>query len=150
MYSCSLKYLEETNAKKTYDFSIDVMSDQWDEKQALQSILIHPDEQIGDVLLDQSIFAGVGNIIRNEILFMSHIHPERKAKDIPRPQLRKLIKLTRDFSFQFYGWRKQFVLRKNLVIYRKGVCPACEAKVTRRHTGKRNRWSFYCERCQPS
>jgi endonuclease VIII len=150
MYSCSLKYLEEKNAKKTYDFSVDVLSDAWDEKQAMQTVLDHPKEQIGDVLLDQAIFAGVGNIIRNEILFMEGIHPEQCVQDIPKPKLKKLIQLARSFSFQFYEWRKQFVLRKNLVLYGRGVCPTCGTKVTRKHTGKRNRRSFYCERCQPA
>jgi endonuclease-8 len=148
MYSCSLKYLDEKNAKKTYDFSVDVMSDEWDGKKALKRVKEFPNEQIADVLLDQSIFAGVGNIIKNEILFMARVHPESKIADVPLPKLRKLVKLARDFSFQFYEWRKKFVLRKNLVIYRKPVCPVCGGKVTRRKTGKRERWSFYCEHCQ--
>ena len=33
-----------------------------------------PDEQIGDVLLEQSIFGGVGNIMKNEILSLARIN----------------------------------------------------------------------------
>ncbi len=149
MYSCSLKFLDTAAAKKTYDFSIDVMSDTWDEKQALKNTLAHPDKQISDVLLDQEIFAGVGNIIRNEILFMAHVHPEEKVRNVPSRKLKKLIQLARTFSFQFYEWRKRFVLRKNLILYGRSICPVCAGKVTRKQTGKRNRRSFYCERCQP-
>lgn len=148
MYSCSLKYLEEKDAKLTYDFSVNVMSKQWDELQAMKKTLTFPDEQIGDVLLDQEIFAGVGNIIKNEILFMARVNPERKIKDIPKPKLKKLISLTRSFSFQFYEWRKKFVLRKHLLMYRKSACPHCGGKVIRASTGKRKRWSFYCPLCQ--
>ena len=148
MYSCSLKYVEEKHAKNTYDFTVDVMADEWDAKQALRKVLTCPNEQIADVLLDQTIFSGVGNIIKNEILFMARVHPETLVADVSPTKLKKLVQLARDFSFQFYEWRKEFVLRKNLIIYRKSVCPVCGGKITRRQTGKRKRWSFYCESCQ--
>lgn len=148
MYSCSLKYLELSNAKASYDFCVDVMSEEWDSKRALKTVLSFPDEQIADVLLNQEIFAGVGNIIKNEILFMARIHPEASVSSIKTAKIKKLIKLAQTFSFQFYAWRKQFVLRKNLIIYQKSVCPSCAGKVVRRLTGKRRRWSSYCPHCQ--
>ena len=148
MYSCSLKFLELSHAKASYDFSVDVMSEEWDGKRALKKVLSFPDEQIADVLLNQEIFAGVGNIIKNEILFMARVPPEIKVSGITPLKIKKLIKLAQTFSFQFYEWRKQFVLRKNLIIYQKSVCPNCEGNVVRRLTGKRRRWSFYCPHCQ--
>lgn len=36
MYSCSLLYIESVNAKDSYDYSIDIMSDQWDAAKALK------------------------------------------------------------------------------------------------------------------
>lgn len=117
MYSCSLKFLELSHAKVSYDFSVDVMSEEWDGKRALKKVLSFPNEQIADVLLNQEIFAGVGNIIKNEILFMAFIHPEATVSSVKAAKIKKLIKLAQTFSFQFYEWRKQFVLRKNLIIY---------------------------------
>jgi endonuclease-8 len=38
-----------------------------------------PDRPIGDALLDQRVIAGVGNIYRNEALFLTGIHPLRAA-----------------------------------------------------------------------
>jgi endonuclease-8 len=148
MYSCSLRYLEEKRAKKTYDFSADVMARQWNPERALEKVRRAPAEEIGDVLLDQDIFAGVGNIIRNEILFLAGIHPEARVKDIPLRKLRELIRLAREFSFQFYRWRKRFVLRKNLVIYQRSTCPGSETKIIRKITGKRARRSYICPECQ--
>lgn len=148
MYSCSLKFLELDDAKAGYDFSVDVMSDEWDGKQALKNVLHFPDQQIADVLLNQEIFSGVGNIIKNEILFMAGIHPEAVVSSIKPGKIKKLVKLAREFSFQFYEWRKQFVLRKNLIIYQKSFCPTCGGKVMRQLTGKRQRWSLYCPACQ--
>jgi endonuclease VIII len=42
MYSCSVKFLEEKKAKKTYDFSVDVMSAKWDPKAALKKVRSFP------------------------------------------------------------------------------------------------------------
>ena len=50
-----------------YDFATDVMSDSWDPAAALRRMRGFPREEIADVLLDQTIFAGVGNIIKNEV-----------------------------------------------------------------------------------
>ena len=52
-----------------YDWTSDVMSDNWDEIKALQKPKNKPDALACDVLLDQQIFSGVGNIIKNEVLF---------------------------------------------------------------------------------
>lgn len=39
---------------------------------------------IGAVLMDQRVFAGVGNIFRAEVLFRARIHPERVASQLHR------------------------------------------------------------------
>src|SRR5262249_35008362 len=62
-YNCSLKIIESARAKRDYDFSIDIMSPKWDPDAALKRVRAEPDEQIADMLLDQTVFAGVGNII---------------------------------------------------------------------------------------
>lgn len=147
-YSCSLIYLETPNAYDLYDFSTDVMSSAWNSKKALNSIKIHQDEEIGDVLLDQSIFSGVGNIIKNEVLFLVKMQPTTLIKNISNPKLIKIVKIAQSFSLQFYEWRKQFVLKKHFQIYRKSHCPKCGEKVIRKKTGQRNRVSFFCLKCQ--
>ena len=43
----------------------------------------NPEELVCDILLDQNIFTGVGNIIKNEVLFRIRLHPETKIKNIP-------------------------------------------------------------------
>ena len=148
MYNCSIKVFEENNLKKTYDFTKNIMSPEWDEKAAFKRTRQQPDEEIADVLLDQDIFAGVGNIIKNEILYLARVNPKQKVSEISAPKLEKIISLSQSFSIQFYEWRKIFMLKKNLVMYRKGKCPNCETKVIREKTGKRERWSYWCLECQ--
>ena len=148
LYSCSLKVLETPHAKDLYDFSTDIMSTAWDPKKALKAVIGHPDEEIADVLLDQEIFSGVGNIIKNEVLFLVKRLPTTHINQMSNPLLKKVIKTAQEFSFQFYEWRKQFVLKKHYKIYRRSLCPACGGKVSRKKTGKRNRVSFFCPTCQ--
>ena len=148
LFNCSVKFLETRNAKASYDFKIDIMSPQWDADKAFDSIVAKPGVEIADVLLDQEIFAGVGNIIKNEVLWRVRIHPATRVKDIPPSELKKLIAETKKFSRLFYKWRKAFSLRKHLDIYQKSICPRCGAKVRREKTGKRNRYSHFCPDCQ--
>ena len=147
-YNCSLRYIESAHAKEDYDFSIDVMSPLFDPKHALKQLEENPTEQIGDLLLDQGIFAGVGNIIKNEVLFLEKLGPETLAQDIPMKRKKKLIETVLKYVMQFYEWRRGFVLRKHFQIYRKSECPRCHGKVLRKKTGKKARLSYFCPICQ--
>jgi endonuclease VIII len=148
LFNCSVKFLETRNAKAGYDFRIDIMSPKWEADKAFEAVSAKPGAEIADVLLDQETFAGVGNIIKNEVLWRVRIHPETEVKDIPASALKKLIAETKKFSLLFYKWRKVFSLRKHLDIYQKSTCPRCGAKVQREKTGKRHRISHFCPVCQ--
>ena len=148
LFNCSVKFLETGNARAGYDFTIDIMSPKWDADQALGAVRSRPGAEIADLLLDQEIFAGVGNIIKNEVLWRVRIHPGARVKDIPPSEIQKLIAETKKFSLLFYKWRKVFLLRKHLDIYQKSICPRCGANVKREKTGKRNRVSHFCPVCQ--
>ena len=144
MYSCSVKIIESKNAKKDYDFSIDIMSKHWDPARAYKSVRAQPDEEIADVLLDQEIFAGVGNIIKNEVLSRMKVAPQHRVRDLSPAKLKAIIADARTYSLLFYKWRKKFELRKHLLVHRKGTCPHCGTKLMRAKTGKRVRWSYWC------
>lgn len=148
MYSCSLQYKELADAKKHYDYTIDILSVMWDSKNALERIQNFPDSQIGDLLLDQTLFAGVGNIIKNEVLFLVRTSPERMIRELSLAKLKKIIKTIREFVFQFYAWRKNFELKKHYRIYRKTACTRCGAKVIKKKTGLGARMSYICPTCQ--
>jgi len=144
MYNCSVKILESKNAKKEYDFRIDIMSRKWDPALAYKNVRTQPDSEIADVLLDQEVFAGVGNIIKNEVLSRTKLAPQHLVRDISPAKLKAVITDTRAFSLQFYRWRKKFVLRKHLLVHGRGTCPYCGGKLIKKKTGKRQRWSYWC------
>src|SRR5207237_9452430 len=50
IWSASLKFIEHARARDTYDFSTDVLSDNWSPRAALKKARDHPDEEVADVL----------------------------------------------------------------------------------------------------
>ncbi len=147
-YTCSVKIIEE-NINEIYDWEVDVMSDKWNPKKALNSIKKMKSTMVCDALLDQNIFAGVGNIIKNEVLFRINVHPETLVSSLQSRQLNNLVKEARDYSFDFYEWKKIYQLRKHWLIYKKRKCARCKMPVVAKHTGKGKRYSFFCVSCQP-
>lgn len=148
MYNCSLRFVEDKNVAENCDFSIDIMASAWDGKKAIAQLLENREEQIADVLLDQTIFAGVGNIIKNEVLIRAKIHPEQKIAELSTTKLKQIVSITRGYVFDFYEWRKHFELKKHYLIYRQSICKNCGGKVNRRKTGRRERISYICQHCQ--
>lgn len=146
-YACSIKFLEKP-LDEIYDWSADVMNDIWNGKAARIKLKKIPDTLVCDALLDQNIFAGVGNIIKNEVLFRTHIHPLARVGDLPPKKLNELIKEAHNYSFEFLQWKKEYTLRKHWLAHTKKICPRCDIPFIKKHCGKTNRRSFYCENCQ--
>lgn len=148
MWAASVKFVEDADARAAYDFTADIMSDQWDGRAALKRLRAFPQVEIADVLLDQAIFAGVGNIIKNEVLFRTGTSPFARVRNISDRKLRAIVADARVFSFRFLELRRIFALRKNLDIYGRSVCPRCGGSIERRVHGRRARRSYFCRRCQ--
>lgn len=147
-YTCSVR-LEEGTPLATYEWEADVMSDYWDPELAMKKLKgLPPKTLISDALLNQELFAGVGNIIKNEILWRFSIHPESEVGGMPAKKQRQAVNDARDYSFLFYEWKKQFVLKKNWKIYKKGKCPRCGLQTIRTYIGNTPRLTTFCPNCQ--
>jgi endonuclease-8 len=146
-YACSVRYLEG-DLDALYDWRDDVMDDRWDPARARRKLKAMPETLACDALLDQAVFAGVGNIIKNEVLFRIKVHPLSRVGDLPPRKLGELIRQAREYSFDFLEWKKAYVLRKHWLAHRKSVCPRCDLKFTVAHLGRTHRRAFYCENCQ--
>ena len=146
-YACSVKFVEE-DLDDIYDWEADVMSDLWNQKAAKQKLNKIPDALVCDALLDQNIFAGVGNIIKNEVLFRIYLHPESRVGALPAKKLNELITEARNYSFDFLEWKKEYVLKKHWLAHTKKICPRCDIPFIKKHLGKTNRRSFFCTNCQ--
>jgi endonuclease VIII len=146
-YACQVKLLEE-DLDSIYDWSSDLMNDSWNAKAAAKKVKAKPNEMICDTLLDQDIFGGLGNIIKNEILYRVKVQPESRNEKIPAAKMKRLIEEARIYSFEFLEWKKNHVLRKHWLAHTKKVCARCNGPITLKYTGFRKRRSFFCEHCQ--
>jgi endonuclease-8 len=146
-YGCSVKEIDP-DLDAAYDWSADVMSPHWSPARALKKLRAAPDTLACDALLDQTIFAGVGNIIKNEVLFRIRVHPLSNVGALAPAKLRELVAQARQYSFEFLEWKKAYVLRKHWLAHKQTICPRCNIRFSKSHLGVTNRRSFFCERCQ--
>lgn len=145
-YTCSVKLLEG-RAEDLYDWSSDIMSRHWAPARALEKLLDQPDTLLCDVLLDQDIFSGVGNIIKNEALYRAGLQPYNTVGAVPVQRLQELISATRRYSSDFLHWKKEGTLKAHWAVHTKKVCPKGHP-VQKEYTGKTKRRSFFCPVCQ--
>ncbi|HEY0677045.1 MAG TPA: DNA-formamidopyrimidine glycosylase family protein [Chitinophagaceae bacterium] len=146
-YACAVRFIEEP-LDEVYDWTADVMNDKWDPGKAKKKLKENPEMLVCDALLDQDIFAGSGNIIKNEVLFRIQVHPASQVGKLPVKQLNRLVKEARNYSFDFYRWKKQYVLKKHWLAHTKKTCPRCRIPLIKEYMGRTNRRTFFCNNCQ--
>jgi endonuclease VIII len=147
-YACSVRFIEG-DLDDTYDWTADVMNDAWDAAAARRKLRARPKLLAADALLDQDVFAGVGNIIKNEVLHRIRVHPESEVGALPPRKLSELVAQAREYSFDFYEWKKAYVLKKNYQVHTKATCPRDGTRLSyRKHLGQAQRRAFWCDACQ--
>ena len=143
-FTCSVKILPN-DILKTIDWEADVMSDIWNPKKASAKLKDNPEMMVCDALMDQDIFSGVGNIIKNETLFRIGVQPESTLGKMPKNKINELLSEARNYSFNFLKWKRENTLKKHWKAHQKKNCPLCGKPLARKITGKYKRRSFYCE-----
>lgn len=146
-YACSLLLITRP-VDEVYNWTEDIMNENYDEAAALRKLKAHPDMLVCDALLDQHIFAGSGNIVKNEVLFRTRIHPESVLGRIPDEKLKELISETVNYAFDFLKWKKEFTLKKHWEAYSKSICPRDKIPFNRQNIGKTHRRTFFCNICE--
>ncbi|KFU88383.1 Endonuclease 8-like 3, partial [Chaetura pelagica] len=129
--------------------SLDVCSPKFSFSRAESEVKQQKNRLLCDVLLDQAVLPGVGNIIKNEALFDSGLHPAVKVCQLTDKQICHLVKMTRDFSQLFYKCRKTgSPLYKHYKVYKRPTCGQCNGKITVCRLGENNRMTYFCSQCQ--
>ena len=145
----------------------DLLSAGFDADAALERLLARPHEAIADVLLEQSVLAGVGNVFKSEICFVSGLNPFRAVGTLTRDEAvatiacaRKLLRAnvledSGDLIVTYRGQQRRTTHSSDptasLWVYgRDGEpCRRCGEAVRRRIQGSDARVTFWCPRCQP-
>ncbi|NIJ69448.1 DNA-formamidopyrimidine glycosylase family protein [Xanthomonas sp. 60] len=147
-YTCSVTFLEGP-LQDHYDWRSDVMDERWDPRLARRRLKAQPTTLVCDALLDQTLFSGVGNIIKNEVLYRIRVHPQTQVGDLPPRLLGRLIKEARQYSFDFLEWKRAFELKQHWQVHTRRTCPGCGGPLSKQYLGLTRRRTFFCPHCQP-
>ncbi|MEJ7914139.1 MAG: DNA-formamidopyrimidine glycosylase family protein [Chitinophagaceae bacterium] len=147
-YNCAAKIIEGTNMDSLYDWSTDIMHESWNPSAARKSLQHRPNQMLCDALMDQTLFTGVGNVIKNETLFRLKMHPESSVGALKPKQIKALVEEARTYSFDFYRWEIEGTRHKKYCVHRRAWCPDCKQRLSKKFTGDTPRSSFYCTNCQ--
>jgi endonuclease VIII len=142
-YACSIKFGAGEDLQ-ALDRRVDLMSHKWEEDHVVHLMLRKKTAALCDLFLDQAIFAGSGNIVKNEVLFNMRRHPLTKLAHISRKDWPKVARAVREYCWHFYEWKKKFELKKHWQVYRQARCPLCDRKLVRESVGMFLRKTFYC------
>jgi endonuclease-8 len=147
--------------------AIDVLSAEFDAEAAARRVLAHVAEEIGDVLLHQEVLAGVGNVFKSEICFVTGVNPFCRVSALDEDQAQALIAAAQKLiaanvledsgeTIVTYGGRKRRTTHESdptasLWVYgRSGEpCRRCGEPIRRRIQGPDARVTFWCPSCQP-
>lgn len=146
-YACSVRLITDS-LDEVYDWSADVLSPEWDPAAALKKLKARPGMLVCDALLDQDIFAGCGNIIKNEILFRIRVHPQSLVGKMPTRKLKEMVGQAVTYSQDFLAWKRAFTLKKHYLVYRRSICPRDGVILKKEALGRFHRRTYYCPGCQ--
>ncbi len=146
---------------------MDVLSAEFDAEAAALRVLAHGNEEIADVLLHQEVMAGVGNVFKSEVCFVTGLNPFRAVSTLTREQVDGAIAAAQRLvaanvledsgdTIVTYAGRKRRTTHESdpsasLWVYgRHGEpCRRCGESIRRRIQGPDARVTFWCPRCQP-
>ena len=133
----------------------DLLDDDFDADEAFRRMREpkHAALTIGDVIMDQKIVAGVGNIWKHETLFRSGLNPWRRVGDLDDAALVALIDTARHLLRASVGKPNKFNLtrRPSMYVYMRAGQP-CRRCYTRLRSGPQGvdiRHTAWCPKCQP-
>ncbi|XP_055080574.1 endonuclease 8-like 3 [Periophthalmus magnuspinnatus] len=144
-----IRWTEDCEQRVRSSSHLDVCSPTFSMPRSEEAVRAQGGRMLCDVLLDQSVMPGVGNIIKNEALFDSGLHPAVKVQQLTDKQIHHLVKMTRDFTLLFYKCRKSgSPLHRHYKVYKRPQCGQCSHVITACRLGDHGRMTYFCERCQ--
>jgi endonuclease-8 len=142
---------EET---KTGHLGPDVLGAGWDIRTVLIRARSGPPSTAGEILLDQRVSAGIGNVYRCEALWHRRVNPWTLSGELDDEQLAGLFETARAAmlaNLKGGGPRRFPGYGKEAVHGRGGrPCPRCGARIQVRAQGEHARLTYWCPACQPS
>jgi len=141
----------------------DLLNDRFDPDEAARRMRARGRERIGDVLLNQRVVAGVGNVFRSEILFVAGVNPLLPVAEVSDDDLRRVIEAGRALLAANVTDRRRLLTTavgrrttrsldpsvKLWVYGRSGKpCRRCGAPIAADTSGPDARVTYWCPSCQ--
>ena len=137
----------KSSLEELYDWRIDILHEEFDPAHVKTLLKKQAGKTIADVLMDQQLFSGVGNIIRNEALYRAGIHPLSITGKIPVAKINRLIKEVVTYSQLFYQQLKTTGNPEEFGVYQQEYA-ADGSQVTMKILPKSKRKIFFSEHRQ--
>lgn len=144
----------------------DLLGETFDRAEAIRRVIASGHRAIAATLLDQRILAGIGNIYKSEVLFMSGVHPETPSSAVPLATLERMMDIARGAlrdnvvdgtSSRIQTYRNLRQLNpasdhdESLWVYgRHGKpCRKCGTPIEMKKMGIEAKSTYWCPQCQP-
>ncbi|XP_074065614.1 endonuclease 8-like 2 [Macrotis lagotis] len=143
-YNCQMYWCLGPMVKPTSD----ILSEEFDRRQALEAL--KQANPVCSTLLDQRYFAGLGNIIKNEVLYLARIHPLSLGSCLTPLDLESLLDNVVSFSVAWLQKKMEGKPQHHL-IYQKEWCPAGHPVMKDSFEAPNGfqRLTWWCPDCQP-
>ena len=143
-----------------------VLANQYDDAAVLRNVRAAPDAEVGAVLLNQNVLAGIGNVFKSEVCFGCGVHPFRRVETLSIAELACLVATARRFMLAnvTHGSTDNTIFsntirrttgragpEERLWAYgRSGApCHRCGTAIESRRQNPDARRTFWCPSCQP-
>lgn len=113
--------------------------------------LADPGRAVGDVLLDQRIGSGVGNVYRSEVCWACGVSPFRPVGTVGDEDARRLLATAARLLRRNLSGPERRTVPGGLAVYgRRGrACRRCGTAVRSSHATEGGRVVYWCPTCQP-
>jgi endonuclease VIII len=144
----------------------DLLGDRFDRTEAVRRIRERSVTAIGDVLLNQRVMAGVGNVYKSEVLFACGVNPFARVDALTDGQVECLVDTARRFlqanvterlapMTTYSGYRRTTRHddpAERLWVYGRArkACRKCGSAIQVKAAGNDARLTYWCPACQPS
>lgn len=142
----------------------DLLGETFDEDEAVRRLQARGAEGIAEVLLNQRVVAGIGNVYKSETLFLERVHPATPAREVAEQTLRALLRTARRLLkanvadatsdiVTYRGLRRttgRTDPEERLWVYGRGgrACRRCGTVISYGKTGPNARGTYWCHSCQ--
>jgi endonuclease-8 len=149
---------------------VDVLGDDYSVEAGVQALreygIAQPDAEIANVLLNQRVLAGLGNVYKSEVAFAAGVNPFRLMRTITERELERMAEAAQRYMkanvmdasgggiVTYAGNRRtthDMDRNNRLWVYRRQgqECRRCGATSEMRRQGPGARSTYWCPSCQP-